>query len=368
MTDRERINELERERNIEREREWNKRHPTSSRPRSSLSLNSPTGSERVRTHSLNHIYRPNSTQPHSSVLSPSHQHHRHNSFSNSSRASSPAGSSRASQNGKDESEEEEVHERERNWNAPRPKWTQHSSASPAPRNSPSASSRLQTSMGTRARAESLKTPGTVRGESPIPRGKSATESASLRVNGVDGAKKALSPRAPSPLPHERPTLSPTSSRTPAQTGRSPLSIPSTKGKEKENDRSQAKSPGVQSKSQTPGTAPTPGSHFGYSFVRNRTPLPPIDFEKTPERPTPSHANIPSSPSPTPGARPGSRTSGSIKRSHIPVLSPKKEKTTVNGDSKVNGKSSHVSSKASDSHSRSLAPPSFSNNHPKENQG
>jgi serine/arginine repetitive matrix protein 2 len=217
--------ELDRKLNIEREQEWNKRNPKLSRPTSSLSLHSSTGSERVRTHSLNHLSRPDSAQSQSSVLSPNRQLHRHHSFSNTSRASSPAGSSRASQNGKEESEEEEViHERERNWNSPQPKWSQHASASRAqPRGSPSASSHFPMSTNTRIRAESLKSPGTVRGESPIYRDKAA-ESASLRANGQDSPKMTLQPRAPSPLQVERSRLSPAPSRTPAHVPRlrSPL--------------------------------------------------------------------------------------------------------------------------------------------------
>jgi hypothetical protein len=136
--------ELDRKRNIKREQEWNKRNPKLSCPTSSLSLHSSTGSERVRTHRPNHLSHPDSSQSQSSVLSPNRQLHHHHSFLNTSRGqfTSWFGSSRASQNGKEESEEEEVvHERERNWNSPQPKWSQHASASRAqPRGSPSASS------------------------------------------------------------------------------------------------------------------------------------------------------------------------------------------------------------------------------------
>ncbi|KAF5386174.1 hypothetical protein D9615_002384 [Tricholomella constricta] len=321
---RERLAELERERNIERERDWNKPYPKSSRPTSSLGLRSPNAMERTRTRSLIQLDSPGR-------LSPARHLQRHHSLTNSSRASSPAVSLNGSHHGKDDSEEEEiVLERERNWNAPRPKWTQHSGLPP---HSP-----LPRPQDGRIRAESLKTPGTKRGESPVHRGQFSAQSASLLVGGSRTENNATTPaRVASPLPLSKPSassfsahhdrsLSPPFSRHKSSTSRTqpPLApTASAKGKGKEYDRSHASKDSALSMSQAPVPASKSGPG-GYSFVRNRTPLPPIELDKeTPERPSPSHRVAPSSPSPT--GRPVSRSSGAVRPSSNPLESPKKPK-------------------------------------------
>ena len=128
-SDHERMAELDRERMHERERQWNKRRPRLSHP-------SPNSLSKERTASLTHISRPDSAMSVSPTTSLKRQH----SFS-------PSGSGK----GRMSSEpppEEYLTERERNWNAPRPKWLQ----------SPEASiegSQL-TSLNGRRRADSLR--------------------------------------------------------------------------------------------------------------------------------------------------------------------------------------------------------------------
>ncbi|KAF8736167.1 hypothetical protein AX14_000802 [Amanita brunnescens Koide BX004] len=100
----ERMSELDRERMHERERQWNKRRPR-------LSQSSPK--ERTRTVSLTHISRPDSAMSMASTTSLQRQ----NSFS-------PSGTGKGI-----EPPEEYLHERERNWNAPRPRWLQSPEAS-----------------------------------------------------------------------------------------------------------------------------------------------------------------------------------------------------------------------------------------------
>ncbi|RDB24915.1 hypothetical protein Hypma_008048 [Hypsizygus marmoreus] len=344
---RERLAELERERNLERERDWNKRHPKVTRPTSSLSMHSSPGTDRPRTQSLANMSRPDSTQ----LLTPDRSLHRHHSYTHSSRATSPALSTTASHDGKLDSEEEEiVHERERNWNAPRPKWGQHEHSyrlgSPSQSYSPSG----------RPRAESLKSP-VADGEAPGHRGQTPAQVASFRVNGVHGeSNSTLPPRPLSPLPPAKTSASPRHGHHPSSPAQippphsplPPLSSTTAKGKAPEKS-SLSNKPNVPStdKSQTPS-----GSRPAYSFMRNRTPLPPLELEKeTPERLPPSVKSIPPpSPSPTPGVRPSSRTSGTPKHSGIPVRSPKKSQAlskSNNAHPKVVDERSHTESPKSD---------------------
>ena len=124
MSDRDRISELERERNHEREREWNKRHPPS-RPSSSLS----TSSNNSFSHSHSHPPRSPSAIPY---LTPTHASLQRKSSHTSLRSDSPASltSSRGSlKEGEQEEKGEKAHERERNWNSPRPSWSTSKSPS-----------------------------------------------------------------------------------------------------------------------------------------------------------------------------------------------------------------------------------------------
>ncbi|KAF8626843.1 hypothetical protein AX15_004672 [Amanita polypyramis BW_CC] len=142
---RERTAEVERERIHERERQWNKRRPRLSYP-SPGSL-SQIHRERTRSVSLTQIPRPNSAMSISSTASLQRDH----SFSPSSNASSPEKRGSPS-----EPPEEYLHERERNWNAPRPRWLQN----PDVRSSPSSSgSQRLTSLNGRRRANSLRSTG-----------------------------------------------------------------------------------------------------------------------------------------------------------------------------------------------------------------
>ncbi|KAG5635089.1 hypothetical protein H0H81_012488 [Sphagnurus paluster] len=326
---RERLAEMEKERNDEREREWNKPHPKVSRPRPTSSLHSPSAADRSKTWSLIQLDSPGR-------LSPA-RHLRKSSLTDaSSRASSPAGSAHSGRHGKDDPEEEEVvHERERNWNAPRPKWSHHHHEY----NSFQSPLHLQPSPSSRVRAESLKTPGTRKGESPVHSGKPTTPST---PSTSFASTTRIPPRTSSPLPpnkvnttpptHEpppSPSLSRRKSFLPAR-AHSPLFPPvnsQSKGKGKETDVNDiSKHPHNK---QSPPAAQTAKPTFqnGYSFVKNRTSLPPIELDrKTPERPLPSTSSnrrLAAPASPSPAARPSSRNAGPALSSSIPVRSPKK---------------------------------------------
>ena len=358
--DRDRINELERERNIEREREWNKRHTkvSTSRPTSGLSYHSPA-EQRTRTHS--HPTRPDSAH---SLLSPaSPDLHRHHSFS-TSRGSSPSSSLASS---RDEEQELELevkheidHERERNWNAPRPKWHEHPSAlghshshsrltSPMPP-TPSSSSHPQTPSNGRVRAESLRTDGTTKGQSPIhhTHGRNS-QSLHTSTNHTSVNASTSSPRAPAHLSHtgngkqssshsqSRPDLH-RPVRYPPRPN-SPLPPTSQKGNS------------VKSQMHASGSH----SHFEYQFSRSRTPLPPIESDQvSPERlATGAHSRTLSSPTPVP--RPSSQASESKRTSHIPVRSPKKAQPTSisSGETKMNGHRRLAAESTSHSHGEIL---------------
>lgn len=126
--DHERTANLDRERMHERERQWNRR----------LSHSSPNSlsKERTRTVSLTHIPRPDSAMSTSSMTSLQRQH----SFS-------PSGTDNRRMSS--EPPEEYLHERERNWNAPRPRWLLSPEAG-------SANGSQLTSLNGRQRADSLR--------------------------------------------------------------------------------------------------------------------------------------------------------------------------------------------------------------------
>ncbi|KAK2467820.1 hypothetical protein APHAL10511_000115 [Amanita phalloides] len=118
------------ERMHERERQWNKRRPRFSYP-SPGSLSN----ERTRTISLTQAPRSESAMSISSTTSLQRPH-----------SSSPSGMSPSGRMGS-EPPEEYLHERERNWNAPRPKWFQSPDA---------ANGTHLTSWNGRQRADSLR--------------------------------------------------------------------------------------------------------------------------------------------------------------------------------------------------------------------
>jgi hypothetical protein len=312
LIDRERIHELEKERNVEREREWNKRHPATSRPASSLSMHSHSPHHPERTRTQSHPTRPD--------LSPDHLH-RHHSF-NSGRSSSPSSSVRSHDSEKElesEFKHEIEHVRERNWNAPHPKWNPNAphhhgrSMSPLP---PSLSPRPSISH-MHSHSRDLFT-GSPRVESPTHHslgGKSTLRPSSSHSS--LNVKDKAPPQIPPPLPHsatrkgKQPTTShhPTNHSSRAWSPLPPTDHADTHTKEKEN--------GGASKT------PAPSSRFGWQFPRNKNPLPPLELDQhSPQRiANPVHLGTSSPPLPTPGSRPTSRASGSVKASHIPVRSP-----------------------------------------------
>ncbi|KAI0067171.1 hypothetical protein BV25DRAFT_1819465 [Artomyces pyxidatus] len=265
----ERLKDGEKERQHERERAWNK--PAASRSSSSLSLHHSNG----RPHTHSHPTRPDSAQ---SLLTPDR-----NSFSRqSSRSTSPNGSTHS----RDTEPEEEVvvvHERERNWNAPHPKWSHGRPVSPMPSSSLSHSRVRTQSLG----GHSPQTPPLAR--PPAGRIKKSPSQTSLNVP----------PHPVSPSPHSRHH----DSRSMKHSPRAPSPLPPNSGK-------------VNGKASS--TVPGFTSHFGWHFPRNRAQLPPLELDQSsPERP--------SSPAQRPSSRSSISSTSSVasRPSHIPVRSPGK---------------------------------------------
>ncbi|KAH9830856.1 uncharacterized protein C8Q71DRAFT_325252 [Rhodofomes roseus] len=280
VVERERVKELEQERQKEREHGWNKAKHAQSKTleRSSSSLNL-RPHERTRT--LSSVVsahtppRPDSAQ---SFLSP-HTHTpgqpRHSlsrqSSSNSlrgsasehSRAASPAGSMSGME--LEPEEKEFVHVRERNWNSPRPKWDIHTHRSPSPVPPATSASgskvvspreRRDSSMSTshasvRQRTESLRS-------SPAPTATGHARTRTLSSMSYDTKGKTLmKPKSPAPslgMP----------SKSPGFSSRSPSPVRATHD-ESEHSDSQPPTPGFRSR-------------FGWAFPVNRTQLPPLELD------------------------------------------------------------------------------------------
>lgn len=148
---------MEREKNREREREWNKRLPKLTRPGSSVSSQPPWPEQRPRTSSISSIESARSGSPHSTVSNDSPGSHRARVRTISGLYDRPRVVSTGNRPGSmlsnhstshmepsqglrrhhslttgaespdfQSSGTEVVHERERNWNAPRPKWPRRS--------------------------------------------------------------------------------------------------------------------------------------------------------------------------------------------------------------------------------------------------
>jgi serine/arginine repetitive matrix protein 2 len=205
------------------------------------------------------------------------------------------------------------HGRERNWNAPHPKWDIHLKhhgrpVSPMPHSlaHSSSSSDLQSHSHShaRVRADSLHTPGT--------KGSSTLHSV---------------PRKP--LEQSSPT------RSLVKSPRDP-SVTHTPGKDKSLGSHRAtgfparplsplpplhKKPGEHS----PSGSPASGSRFAWQFPRSRTPLPPLELEEhSPQRPSfPKGSHSRTSSSPTLGPTSTAKRSRPQVSSQIPVKSPKK---------------------------------------------
>ncbi|KAF7315261.1 hypothetical protein MIND_00040500 [Mycena indigotica] len=245
----ERMMDFEKEKAHEREQGWNKRY--SLHASSTSSLLPPV----ERTRKLSHPSRPGSSL---SLHSPS-------------RGASPA-SAATSPTTSDEEERvhhEIDHERERNWNAPKPKWGKHERIQHAHHRSPSplpASPVASTSRPERSRVDSLTRRATPKGES-------------LTV-----ARVSPVPTSTSTLRHVRSKssiLSPTQQR--------PLSYPA---------RPNSPLPPLQ----------TPSKFAGQSVTQLTSP-----------EPEPSRSRLRSSPSPVISTRPAN-SANRHSMSHIPVLS------------------------------------------------
>lgn len=281
---RERIRELERERNVEREREWNKRHPQLTRPKSSLSLHSPTQHPRVRTQSFSPLTRQESE---TSLLSPENRSglRRHHSF-NSSRGASPSGSWTSQ-----DEDPETVHERERNWNSPRPKWHDHP---PAKHGSLS--------------------PTSPSGHSPYPhppaKGRLHTESQNISMSSANGVHQQHN--TPSPQEKGRSKRLSLPSPPPVFPGRESPSGSYQNTKPPHRTTTSSLLPVSKDNGHSHGSA----ANLGYGLVRNRTFLPPLDRDH--ESPQRSHLRPHT---PTSSSAPVKK--GSFKESHIPVRSPRK---------------------------------------------
>ncbi|KAJ7209622.1 hypothetical protein GGX14DRAFT_452266 [Mycena pura] len=298
-TDKERVLEAEKERNLEREHGWNK--PKGARSTSALNVHSHSGVHSPeRTRKLSQPTRPGSSQ---SIHPP---------------RSLSATSSRTSS---DEEEEELVHEieheRERNWNAPVQRWSHHTlpphshsharSTSPMPP-SPSISASSDLHSTARIRANSLRLRGTPKGDSPVHRHEQASPIASSSKTTND-----------TPASHQaRPRyLMGTNSRP------RPVSYPA---------RPNSPLPPFEGKSKPATSGPA-------SSTQKPSPQP-----RSPEREY-GHSKMPSSPTPSQGKRPVNpiRTSNSHIpiRSRSPVKIQNKEPISANRHSRMPAESQSV---------------------------
>ncbi|KAJ7287377.1 hypothetical protein C8J57DRAFT_1283728 [Mycena rebaudengoi] len=324
----ERIRELENERNHEREHGWNKPHVA--RSTSNLSVHSPV----QRPHSpmptdKPHVTRPTSTlgvhspvqRPHSPMPTERSRKLSHPSRPGSSHSLLPpekprphsAASSRTSSDEEEEIKHEIEHERERNWGAPIPRWHQHPSIghhhhshhrspSPLPPSPASASTSSHPHSTARVRAESLRAGGTVKGDTPLHR------SESLRSTPNTTKTSTLAPLS-QPQARPKSTLSASSGRP------RPVSYPA---------RPNSPLPPIERK-------PRPISTTSTSFKPASPP-----HSRSPERDR-GLSRIPASPSPSPGKKLANRSS----MSHIPVRSKQNQNSssgTMNGHSMTNGHS------------------------------
>ncbi|KAA1475142.1 hypothetical protein DENSPDRAFT_883330 [Dentipellis sp. KUC8613] len=261
---RDRIKDLERERNLDRERAWNKPKHSLSRTssRSSLDL-------RERTHST--PKRPDSAL---SLLTPDRPH------SSLSRASSRASSPNGSLHSVEQEEVQEIsHERERNWNSPHPKWNHRRSVSPMPSPRPSPA---PSPSHSRTRTRSLHTPAT------SPPAHLHHSTSSLSVHG-----HSPSPRPVSPSPSSRPRASSSlsfSDRSHSQNhSRAPAFSPRPTSPNPLLRSPRPNSPLPPTSRPANGTSngkPAFGSLAGWQFPRKSAPLPPLELDHpSPERPS-----------------------------------------------------------------------------------
>ncbi|KAF9227289.1 hypothetical protein BS17DRAFT_775245 [Gyrodon lividus] len=287
---RDRISELDRERNHGREREWNKRHPPP-RPSSSLSISS------NNSHSHSHPPRPPSATPYRTPTLASLQRR---SSRASLRSESPTSSLASSHDSLKEQEregkEEITHERERNWNSPHPKWstsTHHSRGSGEQEVDSPSSLGKNRSLG--------------KGKNPL----RATSSLS-QLRSSNGHQDSI----------------PTSTKQQGFRHRAdstPVTSTVDRHKLDGHSSSQLNGDDVGASEFTPQNGPSShktlgaASRFGWNFARSQ-PLPPLEFNSSPDRPVQDEPRSHSRdiPSPAFGPRPSSRASGTIKSSLIPV--------------------------------------------------
>jgi serine/arginine repetitive matrix protein 2 len=242
--------------------------------------------------------------------------------------------------------------RERNWNAPRPKWDPNASphhgqsvsplvSSLSPRPSISHVHSHSHSRGIRAGSPRLESPiHHLTAGKPTLRPSSSHSSLNTKIK--------PSPRVPSPSPH-----SATSNGKQPAVGHRPTnhaSRPSSPLPPTGDADPHPKENGSASK------PPASSSRFGWQFPRNKNPLPPLEFDQhSPERILdPAHLRTLSSPSPTPGSKLATEASGSVKASHIPVRSPHVSERNVGSFSGL--KKGHKRSTTELSESRGGTPP------------
>ena len=119
QSDHEKINELEKECNIEQEQEWNKQHPLWSWPTSSLSMHNNSTEYLECSRIQSHPTHPGSAISH--LMPDFHQHHPFNNLG----TSSPTSSIRSPDSEKEHAlkiKHKINHQRKHNWNSPHPKW------------------------------------------------------------------------------------------------------------------------------------------------------------------------------------------------------------------------------------------------------
>jgi serine/arginine repetitive matrix protein 2 len=256
------------------------------RPKSSLSLHSPTQDPRARTQSFSSLPRQESQ---TSLLSPENRSglRKHHSF-NSSRSASPSGSWTSQD---EDPLLETVHERERNWNSPRPKWHDHPPAKHA----------------------SL-SPTSPSGHSPYPhppaKGRLHTESQNIPMSSANGIHQRHN--TPSPQQTGRSKRLSLHSPPPILSGRESPSGSHQKTKIPHRTTTSSLLPVSKDDSHSDGSA----ASLGYGLVRNRIFLPPLDRDQgSPRR---SHLRPH-----TPITFSAPVKKGSFKESRIPERSPRK---------------------------------------------
>jgi serine/arginine repetitive matrix protein 2 len=281
---------------------------------SSLDMHSRSSHRPERTRTESHPSRPESATSHHSL-----DHHRRKHSFNSGRSSSPTSSVQSRDSEKDlelEVQREIRHVRERNWNAPRPKWSSNAQHHRGLSVSPSSS----TSMShIHSHPHGLHT-NSPRVESPTHRLLAGKPTLRLSSSHSSLITKDQAPLVPSPVSLSAKGKGKQQAAIHHHTSRSSSPIDHTDPHMKDDGNALK--------------GPASSTRFGWQFPRNKNPLPPLQFDEhsLDGLVSPAHPRTLSSPLPTPGSRPTSRASASVMPSHIPVRSPHVSERNVGSSS------------------------------------